>query len=434
MWKNQKKSRTRKSFHYFEKTVQNLVKSSRKYAVVFYDIIHFKMVNDDVGRAEGTRILRAVYCVLEQALQKNEAICHAQGAHFFMLLEASDLNLLVKRLENMKKSMNKLPAGEMDTNQMSVCVGIYQVEKENLSVVQMTDRAIMARCASGIEMIDGFGYKLYSDEIRLKLARENDLKNRMLKGMEKGEFKVYLQPKVELSTGCVHAAEALARWEDPNEGMIFPAEFIPVFENNGAIIKMNLYMLRGVCKILKDWVARGWTPVVISVNLSKISIHNPLFISEFKSIMEDPETPVKYLEFEFTENAAYENPQKLSQLIDQIHKWGATCSIDDFGCSYSNLNMLKDVPVDVLKLDKEFFDINPENGERAMKIVSAIIKLAHDIGMEIVAEGVEDEAQASYLKEIGCDMIQGFYFSKPLSIERFEEYWREIRNEKGNRN
>lgn len=412
------------TLQYFEESVPKWLKTDNEYALVYFDIVRFKMVNDDIGREAGNQVLKAVYEMLELYMQPNEVLCHAGSAHFAMLLETGTKNNIPARLASMKKAINQVPIGELKKNQMSVCAGIYMVGQEQRAVSQMLDRAIMARNGEGIENIDGFGYKLYSDGIRLKMVRENELKNRMLQGMEKGEFKVYLQPKVLLQTGRVNAAEALARWEDPEEGMIFPSEFIPVFENNGAIIKMNLYMLRGVCSILKDWIKRGITPVVISVNLSKISIHNPLFMSEFTAIMEDPETPVKYLEFEFTENAAYENPDKLNELIEQIHAWGATCSIDDFGCSYSNLNMLKDVPVDVLKLDKDFFDYRPENKKRALRIVESIIRLAHSIGMEIVAEGVEDEVQADYLKEIDCDMIQGFYYSRPLSVENFEKYWR----------
>lgn len=411
------------TLQYFEEMVPKRLKGEKSYAIVYFDVVRFKMVNDDAGREAGNQVLRAAYQVLSLYMQPNEILCHMGGAHFVMLLELSKEDVTL-RLASMKKAINQVPIGELTKNQMSACAGIYKITEEKLTVSQMLDRAIMARGGDDIEIIDGFGCKFYTDEIRQKMARENELKNRMLKGMERGEFKVYLQPKVLLKTGKVSAAEALARWEDPKEGMIFPAEFIPVFENNGAVIKMNLYMLRGVCAILKDWIARGIKPVVVSVNLSKISIHNPLFMSEFTEIMEDPATPVEYLEFEFTENAAYENPDKLNELINQIHAWGSTCSIDDFGCSYSNLNMLKDVPVDVLKLDKDFFDYRPENKERALHIVEAIIKLAHSIGMEIVAEGVEDETQAEYLKGINCDMIQGYYYSRPLSVENFEEYWR----------
>ncbi|HOO27606.1 MAG TPA: GGDEF domain-containing phosphodiesterase, partial [Lachnospiraceae bacterium] len=400
---------------YFEEMVPKQLENGINYGVVYFDIISFKMVNDDVGRTEGNHVLREMYQSLSNGIGAHEILAHAGGAHFIMLLENSRVWDISMRLYNMKKAINQLPVGQMKKNQISVCAGIYLAGHEKLSVSQMIDRAIMARNEDDIEIINGFGCKIYSDEIRLRMVRENALKNRMLQGMEKGEFKVYLQPKVLLMTGRVSAAEALARWEDPKEGMIFPAEFIPIFENNGAIIRMNLYMLRGVLDILKDWLKRGITPVVISVNLSKISIHNPIFMSEFSKIMEDPATPARYLEFEFTENAAYENPAKLNALIEQIHEWGATCSIDDFGCSYSNLNMLKDVPVDVLKLDKEFFGYEQKNKAKAFKIIESIIRLTHDIGMEIVAEGVEDESQVAFLKEIDCDMIQCFYHSKPLS-------------------
>ncbi|MBQ7582753.1 MAG: EAL domain-containing protein [Lachnospiraceae bacterium] len=411
------------SINWFTENATNSLKRGRDFAVVYYDLTHFKMVNDTIGRRGGDKMLKEIYAVVDQALQPAESMCHAGDAHFLMLLHETDRARIKERLQKMMEAMNQVPMGGMEHNRIGVIAGVYQAGEEELSVPRMIDRAIMARNEMRIEVINGFGCAFFTPAILDKLRREDDLKNRMLDGMKAGEFQIYLQPKVDPQTGKVEGAEALARWLDPIEGLISPVEFIPVFENNGSIISMNLFMLRGTIKIINNWLKEGIKPVTVSVNLSRVSIYNPLFMDAFTVIMKEPETPVSYLEFEFTENVVYESAEQMNELVNKIHGFGSTCSIDDFGCSYSNLTMLKDIPVDVLKLDQDFLKQHAAGAEdRSMTIVESIISMAHELNMTVVVEGVENEEQADFLKGCGCDMIQGYYYARPLPVAEFEQY------------
>lgn len=410
------------SLYYFMEETPKKLKYDRDYIIAYFDLQQFKLVNDTIGRRGGDEILKKMYQTMSDTLNTNELMCHMGGGHFLFLLKAEEEKIISERLYSLKKLINRIPVGGMDENRVNAICGVYYVDDEDLTLAEMIDRAEMSRNEMRIEVIDGFGCAFFDDAIRDRLRRDNNLKNRILNGMKAGEFKIYLQPKVDPKDGRVRGAEALARWMDPVEGMISPNEFIPVFENNGSIIQMNLFMLKGTIRIINSWIERGITPPVVSVNLSKISIHNPLFMDEFTSIMEDENTPVKYLEFEFTESMLYESAEKMNELVDKIHKWGATCSIDDFGCSYSNLTMLKDILVDAVKLDRDFLVYNASQKERAHRVVETIVKLSHELGMEVVMEGVESEEHAVFIKNCGCDMIQGFYYSKPLPGNEFEEY------------
>lgn len=410
------------SQNYFVEEAERKIKADKNYVLTYFDLQQFKMVNDTVGRHGGDMILKQMYEAMSDSLNSNELMCHMGGGHFLMLLNKDSEKIINERLYDFKKLINRIPVGGMEDNRVNAICGVYYLNDEDLSIAEMIDRAVMARNEMRIEIIDGYGCGFYDDAVRDRLKRDNDLKNRMLNGMKAEEFRVYLQPKVDPMTGRVRGAEALARWMDPVEGMISPGEFIPVFENNGSIIQMNLYMLKGTIRIINSWLERGIACPVVSVNLSKVSIHNPLFMDEFSTIMEDKNTPVKYLEFEFTENMLYESAEKMNELVEKIHNWGSTCSIDDFGCSYSNLTMLKDIFVDAVKLDREFLMYHSAHKDRALRIVETIVNLSHELSMEVVMEGVETEEQAVFIKNCGCDMIQGFYYSKPLPETEFTEY------------
>ncbi len=412
------------STNWFAEKSAAYLKDQKNYAVVYFDLLHFKMVNDTIGRKGGDAALKEMYAAVSRHMKNREVMCHAGDAHFLLLLNETEQEIITKRLMAMKQAINAVPLSGMEQNNVGVIAGVYRVGEEELSVARMIDRAIIARNEMQIEVINGFGCAFFTEAILDKLRREDALKNRMLDGMKAGEFMIYLQPKVDPKTGNVRGAEALARWMDPIEGMISPSEFIPIFENNGSIISMNLFMLRGTVAIINDWIRAGITPVTVSVNLSRVSIHNPLFMDAFTYIMKDEDTPVSYLEFEFTENVVYESAEQMNELVEMIHGFGSTCSIDDFGCSYSNLTMLKDIPVDVLKLDQDFLKQHAALNVtgRSLTIVDAIISMAHELRMEVVVEGVENKEQADFLKDCGCDMIQGYYYARPLPVAEFEAY------------
>ena len=234
--------------------------------------------------------------------------------------------------------------------------------------------------------------------------------------LEHGEFVMYLQPKYSISTAGVVGAEALVRWIHPEKGMLPPAEFISVFEKNGFIIKLDEYIWEQACKAIRGWIDSGVQPVPISVNISRVHLTDEKFIDVLDRLIEKYDIPKNMIETEITETV--ENAGD-SEVIKRLKERGYMLLMDDFGSGYSSLNMLKSTPFDVIKIDRDFFS-EFMLSDRGKKIISHTISMSKDIGLDMVAEGVETKEQAEFLKNCGCDVAQGFYYSKPVPINDFE--------------
>ena len=242
----------------------------------------------------------------------------------------------------------------------------------------------------------------------------------MQQALENGEFIVYLQPKINLEKIEIVGAEALVRWNS-QDGLISPGEFIPFFEKNGFIVKLDLYVFDCVCRLLQDWENRGIAPIPISVNLSRNHLLDPQFLKKYEAIQKTYGIASHLLEFELTETVVFENLELLKNVIAQIHAAGFQCSMDDFGSGYSSLNVLKEIPVDILKLDGAFFD--KEGDPRGNDVVETAIELARKLGMKTVAEGVETFTQVEFLRNADCDMVQGYILPKLFQL-RILKFWR----------
>ena len=244
----------------------------------------------------------------------------------------------------------------------------------------------------------------------------------MHESLERGDFVPYLQPKYELEGETVAGAEALVRWVDPEEGMIFPNEFIPLFESNGFVVDIDLYMFEQVCRMVERWSKVGWRVIPISVNLSRSHFNVPNFFDAYETILEQYEIPPKSIEIELTESLFYNDMEALNSLVERIHKVGLSCSIDDFGSGYSSLNVLKEVQVDALKLDRVFFvNESNEDSERGKSVIQSVIQLAQALDLHTISEGVEERDQVEFLKQMKCDLIQGYVFAKPMPVTDFEK-------------
>lgn len=256
--------------------------------------------------------------------------------------------------------------------------------------------------------------------------REKDKFYRILRNaLENQEFEMYLQPKVSPKTAKIGGAEALIRWNNPVYGMLPPDQFLPMLEHSGLIVQVDLYMFRKVCGLLHRWECEGIEPIVISVNVSKADMEYDGILAEYDRIMEETGAPAQYLELEFTEDMSYSDMPRMQRILQWIHEKGARCAMDDFGKAYSNLNVIQELEFDTIKLDKCFFKEDFPNEERGKKIVSGLLEMFQAIGVSVVAEGVETKAQKQELKKMNCELIQGYYYSKPLPVERFEKFWKE---------
>lgn len=392
------------------------------YALVSMDIQKFKVINDLFGIQAGNDVLKYVQDTISGVLDEGEYIARIAADTFNLLLKYKSNIEIEERINLMAESINQFNSDTDYKYWLNLSVGIYPIDDPVLSITQFQDRATVAR--KQIKSL--LGTKLcvcsfYKTEDQLKITREKEIENRMQDALKNREFIVYLQPKQELKSHRIAGAEALVRWIHPEDGMIPPNRFIPLFERSGFIIDLDLYVFEQVCTILRSWIDSGRKPVPVSVNMSRAHLAYSDFLDRYEAIRKKYNIPPSLLEIELTETLVFEDPQLLSEVIDKIRSCGYSCSMDDFGSGYSSLNVLKNIRVDTLKLDRAFFSQTNNITKREEDIISVVVELARKLDMKTVAEGVETDCQASFLKKTGCDMIQGYLFSRPVPVEDFEK-------------
>ncbi|MPM50802.1 Phytochrome-like protein cph2 [bioreactor metagenome] len=250
---------------------------------------------------------------------------------------------------------------------------------------------------------------------------KNSIEKSLNKALKKDEFDIYLQPKYNSESDSIVGAEGLARWNNRNNDAVSPEVFIPILERNKDIVKLDMYMFEEACKIISRWSKNNVKLVPISINISKITmVENNNFIADLKNIIKKYNVDTRFLEIELTERIMFIETNKIVYIIKEIKKLGMKVSLDDFGAGYSSLNILKDLPIDIIKLDKVFLDKRdiPESGKIVIK---NIINMANELGLEVVAEGVEFPEQSQFLKSVGCEVVQGYLYGKPMNIREFEK-------------
>ncbi|WP_080800522.1 putative bifunctional diguanylate cyclase/phosphodiesterase [Arabiibacter massiliensis] len=391
------------------------------YAFVSLDLKKFKLLNEINGTECGDRVLRYVHDCLSARLEEGECVARIAADAFSLLVRADEPETLLARIDDMVQDANSFNRGVERPYYLSFTVGVYLVEDKGLSLTIVRDRANVAR-NSAKEAGDTRHYTcaFYSDVDRQNLLREQDVENRMRTALERGEFVAYLQPKQRLSDGAIAGAEALVRWIDPERGLVPPDEFVPFFERNGFIVEVDLCMFEQACALLAAWIDEGRQPVPISVNLSRVHLRETDFLAPYERIRERYGVPTELLEFELTETLVFEDPETFAGVIDAMHAHGYRCSLDDFGSGYSSLNVLKDLDVDTLKLDRAFFSQEGVADKRGWDVVESVVDLAKKLELETVAEGVEDAVQAQRLADMRCDLLQGYVFSRPVPVDEFE--------------
>ena len=248
---------------------------------------------------------------------------------------------------------------------------------------------------------------------------QHELLNESERAFENHEFKVYLQPKYDIRTTKVMGAESLVRWQHPEKGLIFPKDFIPMFEQNMLITKLDEYIWEESCRILRDYIDKGYTAVPISVNVSRMDIYSLDLSKIFVNLTDKYNIDRRYLEIEITESAFTSDEEQILKAVDELRELGFIVLMDDFGSGYSSLNMLKDISVDVLKIDTRFLEAGRDGNTKGKEILESVIKMAKWIGLAVIAEGVETDEQKNFLLDRGCNYAQGFYFSRAIDEESF---------------
>lgn len=407
----------------FETEAGKLIRKAGRgtYTFVSLNVSNFKLINDTFGTYDGNRILKHIHDVIEEFLNEDELICRSFSDNFDLLLRTDTQEMLLKNIRSIARRINSFNDKSDKKYYLLLTVGVYLIEEPGLSIVHIRDRANVARKSSKVTMGNElFTCMFYSELERQKQLRNKDLENKMSAALENQEFVVFFQPKVRLSDGAIAGAEALVRWNDREWGMIPPGEFIPFFEQNHFIIQVDLYVFEQVCRHLRLWLDEGLEPVPVSVNLSRVHLSHENFLQKFLEIQQKYGIPSGLLEMELTETVLSENLGLVTEVVEKIRQMGICCSIDDFGSGYSSLNLLKHINADVLKLDKAFFDSPDACDPKERVVIEAVVDMAKRLNMTTVAEGVETQAQMEFLKNTGCDMVQGYVISKPVDAKHFE--------------
>lgn len=386
----------------------------RKYAVIRMDINRFKFINDIYGIEEGDRLLQFIARTIQGIAGENDAYGRMEGDIFCMCCAyrtEEDLVALVKqiikRLSDYNLSYKIVPS-----------FGICTVDDRSVPVSILCDWANLA-----LKTVKGNMVKLwafYDDKLRAKQLDERNIENEMEQALKLGQFTVYLQPKHDIHTGKIVGAESLVRWNHPKEGIMTPYRFIPLFERNGFILQLDEYVWEETCRLLSSWISKGYEPIPISVNVSRVHVYNTGFCDRLLSLAQQYNLPRNLLELELTESTFIENPEQLYQTMERLQQEGFAFSMDDFGAGYSSLNMLKNAPVNTIKLDREFLNETVAT-QKGRTVIQYTISMAKRLNLKVVAEGVETGEQADFLLKAGCLTAQGYYFSKPMSIQAFEQ-------------
>lgn len=401
-----------------EKSLKN--RGDRDYYFISLNMEKFKLINDISGIEKGDRTLHYISDVFISYLREGEHIGRFAADRFMMLLYANSLEELTLRIESIVERINSFNDGAATKYYLNFKAGVYCTNGEVLPFATMYDRANMAiknaRYSSDNQLVS---ISYFRDVDRLNLMKEKEIEDKVGAALDNNEFVVYLQPKVSVQEKSVAGAEALVRWNDPQEGLLYPDVFIPILENNGSIVKLDLYVFDKVCKMIRKWLDAGYEPIPISVNMSRVHTGDLHFIDQYENIRRQQDIPAHYIEIELTETMIFDNPELYVDIINRIHEAGYSCSMDDFGSGYSSLNTLRDLHFDCLKLDKTFFSF--EHDKRGEDIIESIVDMAEKLGMTSVAEGVETNQQVEFLQNTACDLIQGYVYSRPIPLEEFEK-------------
>jgi diguanylate cyclase (GGDEF)-like protein len=379
---------------------------------MFLDLDRFKVINDSLGHDGGDQVLKIVAERLRSRTRKSDTVARLGGDEFTVVLEgihtAHDASLVAQELIDIVSLPITVQEQELFVTP-SIGIAIYpQYGKDSESLIKNADMAMYRAKRQGRNT-----YRFYTTDTDGKASKNLALDSSLRRALDRGEFLLYFQPQVEVETRQVIGVEALLRWQHPERGMIYPEEFIPLAEENGMIVPIGEWVLRSACNQNKAWQQAGLKPVYMGVNLSARQFRQKSFIAMVAAIMEESQLDPKYLDLELTESLLFESNGASASRLADLKSLGINISIDDFGTGYSSLSYLKCFPISTLKIDKSFVGDIPKNTEDAA-IASGMIALAHGLQVKVTAEGVETQAQLDFLRDRGCDFIQGHFITPPV--------------------
>lgn len=402
---------------FFLATVKNLIRQGRigEFGGVYFNIKHFSSINDRFGRDCATNIMKLfIHGILEKILYE-ECICRVGGDNFVVLFKKDNLNIIKNYLSGMPITFN-----DGETVTVTTTAGYYMIPETTESATDVMDRISTAYQLA--KSVYKRPFLFYDDEIMQHQTHVKEIEMMFPSAIENEEFKVFYQPKTQLNNYQLAGAEALCRWFR-NGKVISPGEFIPVLEGSKAICTLDFYMLDHVCRDIRRWLDEGREAVKVSVNLSRLHLGDEDLLESILRIIDKYKVPHHFIEIELTETTTDVDYKELKKIVYGLREQDISTSVDDFGVGYSSLNLIREMPWNVLKIDKSFLPTQEEenNDPSKVKMLRHIITMSQDLGLECIVEGVETAEQVKLLKDCKCYLAQGFYFDRPLPVKEFEQ-------------
>ena len=385
----------------------------KNYAIILLDIERFKNINDIHGIAEGDEVLRYIAWVLKETYGDHNNYARLHSDMFVFYISYEKKGEIIKEIEKIRKKISANPF-QYD---IVTKFGIYLVDDRSIPVNLMCDRAMMAERTVKGNIMKFCAF--YDEHYREEMLRAGQIEQDMEKALTEHQYQMYLQPKYRLSDNTLCGAEVLCRWKHPEKGLIPPNDFIPLFEKNGFILKLDEYMWEEACKNIRRWLDEGHQVVPISVNISRYHIQHNNLEKALTNLLDKYNLTPDRLNLEITESLFLDNPEELNRVLERLQRMGFKLEVDDFGSGFSSLNLIRNISVDTIKIDKEFLDSEIAS-EKGKIVVNHTIGMAKDLNLQVIAEGVETKAHVDFLRESHCDIAQGYFFAKPMPIEEFE--------------
>ncbi|MEG2097013.1 MAG: EAL domain-containing protein [Pseudoflavonifractor sp.] len=386
-----------------------------QFAFLRFDVDRFQLINSFFGTAEGDKLL--IY--IAKHLAEDAAVFDNAT---YGRIESDVVGICLpyerEKIENLVLHAKKTLEKYNPNYDIVPSIGIYVVTDRSISVEEMYNRATLASKTCKGNYVEFYAY--YSENMSTDLNHEQEIVNEMNFALESGQFEIYFQPQYNIHTNLPCGAEALVRWVHPRKGVLSPAEFIPVFERNGFITKMDYYVWEKACKCLRAWTDQGMEPYPISVNVSRVNVYNPRLAENLLELVQRYGIAPELLNLELTESAYTDNPVAMKKTMEQLQSYGFVIMMDDFGSGYSSLSLLKDIAVDVLKIDMRFL-AKTEVAGRGENIIASVIRMAKWLNIPVIAEGAETADQVDFLRSVGCDYVQGYYFARPMPVAEYEQ-------------
>lgn len=414
------------NFDGFRTTAEGFIKNNpdKHYSLWYSDVRRFKYINEIFGYGTGDAFLRFWANTINDDTREGESFCRITADTMAVLRVYEDQSELQERFSKLLSKLHEFSGFKDKEFRTEMVSGIYLLTEEDMAnpnINTMMNKANIAQKRA--KRLAGSGFTLYDDSMRAHQIRELEITHHLDEALETGEIYIALHPLYDYAKQEIASAEALVRWAHPTLGNLSPAEFIPLLEKSAMISQLDKFVWEEACKLIREILNNKDISheIPISINISRLDIYLPNLGDFFTGLTEKYDIPPHLLKLEITESAYIADSTQLIEVVESLRSRGFLVSMDDFGSGYSSLNTLKDVPVDALKLDMQFLSTDKESARRGAEILKAIVGMTQMLELPVIAEGVETKSQADYLKSIGCTVMQGYYFARPMSQEDFLE-------------